>query len=70
MGGHDHSNGSGWWLAGGETCLFCLQEFAVGTEYHCLECDRIICPCCVVVVRRVQRVLCPECSEQIADEGM
>lgn len=58
-----------WWLeAGEETCPFCQRHYHYEAGYHCVRCDRPICPLCVVVLQRHQEVRCPECGEESGEE--
>ena len=56
---------SPWWLAGEETCEFCVQQYSVEVEYRCVDCDRPVCPMCVITVRERHRVWCPECYQAL-----
>lgn len=58
-----------WWLSGEETCEFCAQQYTLEVEFRCVDCDRPICPMCVVVVRESHRVVCPECHPDAAGES-
>ncbi|MEQ9379265.1 MAG: hypothetical protein RJP95_00245 [Pirellulales bacterium] len=51
-----------WWLSGQEFCEFCCQEYALGLEYRCIDCDLPICPLCVVIVEITGDVSCPHCN--------
>lgn len=60
--GFGSTGGAAWSLEPGpETCDFCLRGFHLEIGYHCADCDRPICPVCVVTVRARGVVLCPEC---------
>jgi hypothetical protein len=50
------------WI-GSETCSFCLQTYVVELEWHCLDCDRPLCPSCVIVRRLRAESVCPACGE-------
>lgn len=51
-----------WWLAlGPQICDFCLRAYHCEAGCHCPECDRPICPLCVVEVQVSRILLCPEC---------
>lgn len=56
------TSGGPWWLGGGELCPFCEQRFSYAVEVRCLDCDRPICPVCVVRVRVTREHYCPECQ--------
>lgn len=55
-----------WWLEpGAQNCDFCQRTFHYEAIYHCVHCDRPICPFCVVeVVREKQGIVCSECHEE------
>lgn len=54
-----------WWLeSGSETCDFCLRTFHYEAGYHCLHCDRPVCPVCVEVVKTTHSIVCPECRKE------
>ncbi len=54
-----------WWLEPGpEHCDFCQYSFHYEAGYHCVHCDRPVCPVCVVSVRAEHTVTCPECGPQ------
>ena len=56
-----------WWLESGpETCQFCMQTFCYEVGYHCVYCDRPICPACVEARFESRDTACPECHEQAA----
>ena len=59
-----------WWLRGGaETCGFCLQTYAHGTQTWCVACDRAVCACGRPTPPAPARApLCPECAAG-DDEG-
>lgn len=51
-----------WWLESGpETCQFCQRAFYYETGFHCVYCDRPICPACVETRFVTRTTLCPEC---------
>ncbi len=51
-----------WWLEPGpEECAFCLHGYHYEAGYHCIECDRPLCPVCVIEVRETHSVVCPDC---------
>lgn len=51
-----------WWLeTGPETCPFCTGRLHVEVLSFCADCDRPVCPTCLV---EESRVLCPECAEE------
>ncbi|AMC99741.1 hypothetical protein [Halomonas chromatireducens] len=53
-----------WWLESGpETCQFRLRTFHYEAGYHCIDCDRPICPACVAERLESRETLCPECHE-------
>lgn len=52
-----------WWNAPGpDYCAFCQHFFQVEVGYHCVECDRPVCPLCIVTLREQHAVVCPECK--------
>jgi DNA-directed RNA polymerase subunit RPC12/RpoP len=52
-----------WWSKPGpELCEFCLHTFQVEAGYYCADCDRPICPVCVLQIRERHSVSCPDCS--------
>lgn len=52
-----------WWNEPGpDYCEFCHHTFQVEVGYHCIECDRPVCPLCFVAVRERHVVMCPECK--------
>ena len=56
-----------WWLESGpETCQFCMHTFYYEAGYHCIYCDRPICPACVEARFESRDTACPECHEQAA----
>lgn len=53
-----------WWLEpGSETCEFCLHTYHYEAGYYCVDCDRPICPACIVEVRVSRTVVCPACGQ-------
>ena len=61
-----------WWATrGGQTCSFCLQSYHYEVAVHCPDCDRPVCPSCVVRLSvEVLTVHCPECDgEGEGEEG-
>ncbi len=44
-----------------ERCDFCLQPYVYELEFRCFDCDRPICPICVVTIRARRESRCPEC---------
>ena len=51
-----------WWLQPGtETCPFCEAGYPFGAGYYCIDCDRPICPVCVVEIHASRKVYCPQC---------
>lgn len=51
-----------WWSEPGPaTCDFCMVRFHLEAGYHCSDCDRPICPICVLRVRERRTVICPQC---------
>lgn len=52
--------------AGHEACGFCRQSYHYEMEIRCVDCDRPVCPVCVVRVRESREWHCPECR---AGEG-
>jgi hypothetical protein len=56
--------GPGWWLGGGESCGFCLLDYSYEVEFRCDDCDRPVCPECVVVVSERAVIICPECRAE------
>lgn len=54
-----------WWAeTGPETCRFCGAAFHVEIARHCGGCDRPVCPMCVIVMRELGTVFCPECAAE------
>jgi hypothetical protein len=52
-----------WWEeAGPDYCEFCQHAFRVEVGFHCADCDRPICPVCVIRVR--EWAACPECCTE------
>ena len=63
--GNRATRGRSWWSEPGpESCGFCHHAFHVEIGYHCVECDRPVCPLCVVTVRERHVVVCPECEQE------
>jgi|TARA_R100000353_G_scaffold150273_1_gene108682 hypothetical protein len=61
----DNLADSPWWLEpGAEHCDFCQHRYHYEAGYHCVYCDRPVCPVCVVWVRAEHAVACPECAEE------
>lgn len=63
MDGSEDSNRSEmpWWLGPGpQACAFCLRAYHSEAGHHCPECDRPVCPLCVVE-RQMSHIVCPEC---------
>lgn len=63
-----------WWLDAGcaetaEECGFCLGTYAVEAEVRCVDCDRPMCPLCVVVVRETASFRCADCAAAPLGEG-
>ena len=59
------SSGIAWWNeAGPDRCEFCRHAFCVEVGFHCADCDRPVCPLCVITVRERQIVVCPACHEE------
>ena len=57
-----------WWSDPGPVqCQFCLQAYRSECGYHCGDCDRPLCPVCVVTVRGRREVICPACRGQPED---
>ena len=50
-----------------ESCDFCAHRFAIEVAYFCADCDRPVCPLCVMRVVSRGELLCPECAAQDAD---
>lgn len=54
-----------WWLEEGtESCPFCGNRFHFEALVYCRDCDRPICPACLVEGHRVR---CPECRTEMED---
>jgi len=51
-----------WWLDGEETCNYCSQIYAHGTEFRCHICDAAVCPECVVIEQVSRLVFCSRCE--------
>jgi hypothetical protein len=54
-----------WWWSRDAHCEFCSQGYAYGAQYHCIHCDRPICPLCIVVRGKKHRHYCPQCAETL-----
>ena len=58
-------SGAAWWdEAGPDYCEFCQHTFYVEVGFYCADCDRPICPVCVVTVHGQEGVTCSECSSE------
>ena len=57
-----------WWLAGGDTCIFCGGKYAPESEYRCAGCDRAVCPDCIAVCASGE-CTCPQCGTELPAEG-
>lgn len=57
------AGGSRWDGPGPDFCDFCRHSFHVEVGFHCIDCDRPVCPACVmtVTVEERHRARCPEC---------
>lgn len=54
-----------WWSEPGpDACEFCLSAFHVEVGFYCWECDRPVCPVCVVTRLEQKAVFCPECLKE------
>lgn len=54
-----------WWLEpGAETCPFCETRLHFEALVYCTDCDRPVCPICLVEIRESRRLLCPECHAE------
>lgn len=53
-----------WADPGPDICDFCEFFYYTEVGYHCTECDRPVCPSCMVTLYEFRAVLCPECSEE------
>lgn len=54
-----------WWLeTGPEHCEFCLHSHYYEAVYHCVGCDRPMCPVCVIELRETHTLICSECAEE------
>lgn len=63
-------NATPWWLEpGAETCQFCERPFHYEAGYHCVHCDRPICPSCVLEVHETRETVCPECIGAAGHKG-
>ena len=52
-----------WWLeAGAESCSFCESPLHYEAMVFCVDCDRPVCPACLV--ERDRSALCPECHDE------
>lgn len=59
-----------WWLqAGAETCHSCQHNFHYEAGYHCVYCDRPICPSCVRECHDSRETVCPQCIEVAEHKG-
>ena len=57
----DPSPGPAWWdEAGPDVCEFCQHAFHVEVGFYCADCDRPVCPVCVITLS--SRAACPECD--------
>ncbi len=55
-----------WWLEkGAAVCPFCEDRLHVEALAYCSDCDRPICPACLVA--EGHRALCPECHSDMGD---
>lgn len=53
-----------WWLESGvEECEVCFAAVHYEALYHCVDCDRPLCPVCAVTVIETRSVVCSECGE-------
>lgn len=54
-----------WWLdAGDTTCEVCEDPRHAEAFVRCVDCDRLLCPTCFVeVADEAVVVVCPECAE-------
>lgn len=54
-----------WWSESGpDCCEFCSAAYYFELGYHCIDCDRPVCPSCVLTVLDLRCVLCPECNAE------
>jgi len=51
-----------WWLDEETQCEHCFQHYSHNIGYYCIQCDRPVCPLCIVVVDPTQDVHCPQCQ--------
>lgn len=52
-----------WWMWPEQECLFCVSDYAMLAEIYCADCDRPLCPMCVIVIHEsAPRFFCPECK--------
>lgn len=45
-------------------CEFCQHSFHIEVGYYCHDCDRAVCPVCVVTVREQHTLSCPDCHTE------
>jgi DNA-directed RNA polymerase subunit RPC12/RpoP len=56
-----------WWSeTGPSTCDYCLATFHLEMGYYCADCDRPVCPVCVLAARDRRAVVCPECHTEVS----
>lgn len=54
-----------WWLEEGpESCPFCDSRLHYEALLYCADCDRPVCPTCLVEHLESRSVLCPECHDE------
>lgn len=58
------SSSSTWCVPGPDVCLYCAGPTSAEVCYFCAICDRLVCPACLLIERKTQRVLCPECAAE------
>lgn len=59
-----------WWMSPEQECRFCVSDFAVLAEIFCADCDRPVCPMCIVAVPEAAvRYICPDCREELERGG-
>ncbi len=51
-----------WWLEGSEICPFCDHRYVWEMEVRCVDCDRPVCPVCLVRIR-LNEFRCPDCGD-------
>lgn len=59
-----------WWLQPGpDHCAFCLHLYHGEAGSHCSLCDRPVCPGCMIEIRAIRGIVCPECHATVRGEA-